>query len=58
MSYYKAVFDLYRPIEVKTPEEREIHNKMSVHPDFNDPPVPYAEFRVSNVCFRNGQRLM
>lgn len=44
MSYNKAVFDLYRPIEVKAPEERSIHDKMSVIPLFVDTPVPYADF--------------
>ena len=44
MGYNKAVFDLYRPIEVKAPEERSIHDKMSVIPLFVDPPVPYQDF--------------
>ena len=44
MSYNKAVFDLYRPIEDKAPEERSIHDKISVIPLFVDPPVPYQDF--------------
>ncbi len=44
MSYNKAVFDLYRPIEDKAPEERSIHDKMSVIPLFVDPPVLYEDF--------------
>jgi hypothetical protein len=44
MSYYKAVFDLSRKIKVKTPEERDIHARMSIIPLFSDPPVAYADF--------------
>lgn len=48
MSYYKAVFNLYRPIEVKAPEERAIYNLMSGNPFFaTDPPVPYADFLIA-----------
>lgn len=42
--YTKAVFDLYRPLDEKVPEERNIYVLMSVHPLFVDPPVPYADF--------------
>lgn len=44
MSYYKAVFDLNRPIEEKAPEERDIHAKMSTLAIFGTPPIPYADF--------------
>ena len=43
--YFKAVFDLYRPLEVKIPEEREILNKMSNDARFASPPVPFIEFQ-------------
>jgi hypothetical protein len=41
--YYKAVFDLYRPIGLKIPEEYGILEKMSVNPLFAAPPVPYVD---------------
>ena len=44
MSYYKAVFDLGRPLSVKVPEERDIYVKMSANPLFATPPVPYVDF--------------
>lgn len=43
--YYKAVFDLYRPLEAKIPEEKEILNKMSSDARFASPPVPFTEFQ-------------
>lgn len=42
--YYKAVFDLFRPLEAKIPEEKEILNKMSNDPLFATPPVAYVDF--------------
>lgn len=47
MSYYKAVFNFNRTIEDKAPEERDIHSKMSNHPSFSDPPVPYADLLLA-----------
>jgi hypothetical protein len=47
MSYFKAVFDTGRPLGVKVPEEKDIHDKMSVNPLFPDPPVPYADFLIA-----------
>ncbi|MFT5900809.1 MAG: hypothetical protein ACI9LA_000001, partial [Bacteroidia bacterium] len=35
--YYKAVFDLFRPLSVKVPEERNIYTLMSVDPLFATP---------------------
>lgn len=59
MGYNKAVFDLYRPIEEKAPEERNIHDKMSVIPLFVDPPVPYADFlnalKAQDLAVANAQ---
>lgn len=42
--YFKAVFNLFRPLEAKVPEERNIYALMSLHPLFIDPPLPYADF--------------
>jgi hypothetical protein len=42
--YYKAVFDLFRPLSVKVPEERNIYTLMSVDPLFATPQVPYPDF--------------
>ena len=44
MSYFKAVFNLGRPLSVKVPEERDIYVKMSANPLFATPPVDYADF--------------
>ena len=41
--YYKAVFDLNRPIGLKIPEEFDILEKMSANPLFATPPVPYVD---------------
>ncbi len=45
--YYKAVFNLFRPLDEKVPEERNIYVLMSVHPLFANPPVPYADFLLA-----------
>jgi len=45
MNYYKAVFDLGRPVEVKIPEEKDILQKMQADPQFATPPVAYADFQ-------------
>ena len=49
MNYYKAVFDLGRPVEVKIPEEKDILQKMQADPQFATPPVAYADFQ-SALC--------
>ena len=47
MSYFKAVFNLGRPLSVKVPEEWDIHTKMSTNPLFDAPPIPYADFLLA-----------
>ena len=42
--YYKAVFDLFRPLSVKVPEERNIYALISVNPLFTEPPIAYVDF--------------
>lgn len=45
--YYKATFDLGRPVEVKIPEERNILEKMQAVPLFNNPPTPFPVFETA-----------
>lgn len=45
MNYYKAVFDLSRPLEDKIPEEKDILAKMSADARFAAPPIPYTDFQ-------------
>lgn len=48
MSYYfKAVFNLNRPVETKASEERNILVKMAASPNFINPPVDYADFGLA-----------
>lgn len=45
--YFKAVFDLNRPIETKVTEEKAILSKMEGNPLFINAPTPYPMFRAA-----------